>query len=152
MCFMCIQGNLWFVLFIDCNVKHSHFTKHKFHPYNTCNVRMYLKSTGPLLISMSTGLVGWRRKRGGGEGVTRPPNFTHCLHNELHCSIVDRIACRHYSSRKSHFCCSKKCRPPSQSIFLRLCKALLTIHGILLCTCTLTVSFHSRLLHTSLFG
>ena len=50
-----------------------------------------------------------------------PPNFTHCLHNELHCSIVDGIACRHCSSRKSHFCCLKKCRPPSQNIFLRLC-------------------------------
>ena len=45
-------------------------------------------------------------------GGHRPPNFTHCLHNELHCSIVDRIACRHCSSRKSHFCCLKKCRPP----------------------------------------
>ena len=50
-----------------------------------------------------------RRRKRGGEGATRPPNFTHCLHNELYCSIVDRIAC---SSRKSHFCCLKKCRPP----------------------------------------
>ena len=51
---------------------------------------------------------------GGGRGGDSPPppNFTHCLHNELHCSIVDRIACRHCSSRKSHFCCLKKCRPP----------------------------------------
>ena len=54
-------------------------------------------------------------------GGHRPPNFTHCLHNELYCSIVDRIACRHCSSRKSHFCCLKKCRPPpSQNIFLHL--------------------------------
>ena len=45
-------------------------------------------------------------------GGHRPPNFTHCLHNELHCSIVDRIACRHCSSRKSHFCCLKKMSPP----------------------------------------
>ena len=75
-------------------------------------------------------MVSWshrRRKRGGGgEGARgrlapppsfklgghRPPNFTHCLHNELHCSIVDRIACRHCSSRKSHFCCLKKMSPP----------------------------------------
>ena len=45
-------------------------------------------------------------------GGHRPPNFTHCLHNELHCSIVDRIACRHCSSRKSHFCCLEKMSPP----------------------------------------
>ena len=38
-------------------------------------------------------------------GGHRPPNFTHCLHNELHCSIVDRIAC---SSRNSHFLLFKK--------------------------------------------
>ena len=65
---------------------------------------------------------------GGGKGGNSPlPNFTHCLHNELHCSIVDGIACRHCSSRKSHFCCLKKCRPPppppSQNIFLRLWEA-----------------------------
>ena len=42
---------------------------------------------------------------GGARGATRPPNYTHCLHNELHCSIVDDNACRHCSSRKSHFCC-----------------------------------------------
>ena len=44
-----------------------------------------------------------RRRKRGGEGATCPPkfqvggasplNFTHCLHNELYCSIVDRIAC-----------------------------------------------------------
>ena len=51
-------------------------------------------------------------------GGHRPPNFTHCLHNEPHCSIVDRIACRHCSSRKSHFCCLKKCRPPPKSEYL----------------------------------
>ena len=45
-------------------------------------------------------------------GGASPPNFTHCLHNELHCSIVDRIACRHCSSRKSHFCCLKKKSSP----------------------------------------
>ena len=45
-------------------------------------------------------------------GGASPPNFTHCLHNELHCSIVDRIACRHCSSRKSHYCCFKKMSPP----------------------------------------
>ena len=45
-------------------------------------------------------------------GGHRPPNFTHCLHNKLHCSVVDRIACRHCSSRKSHFCCLKKMLPP----------------------------------------
>ena len=65
-----------------------------------------------------------RRRKRGGKGATRPPNFTHCLHNELHCSIVDRIACRHCSSRKTHFCCLKKMSPPppppSQNIFLRL--------------------------------
>ena len=32
-------------------------------------------------------------------GGASPPNYTHCLHNELHCSIVDGIAYRHYSSR-----------------------------------------------------
>ena len=64
-----------------------------------------------------------RRRKWGGKGATRPPsfklggiarppNFTYCSHNELHCSIVDGIACRHCSSRKSHFCCLKKCRPP----------------------------------------
>ena len=45
-------------------------------------------------------------------GASPPPNFTHCLHNELHFSVVDSIACRHCSSSKSHFCCLKKCRPP----------------------------------------
>ena len=25
---------------------------------------------------------------GGGEALPPPPNFTHCLHNELHCGIV----------------------------------------------------------------
>ena len=54
----------------------------------------------------------YRRRKRGGEGATRPPNFTHCLHNELYCSIVDHIACRHCSSRKSHFCCFKKMSPP----------------------------------------
>ena len=49
---------------------------------------------------------------GGARGRLAPPNFTHCLHNELHCSIVDCIACRHCSSRKSHFCCLKKMSPP----------------------------------------
>ena len=29
---------------------------------------------------------------GGQGGDSPPPNFTHCLHNELHCSIVDGIA------------------------------------------------------------
>ena len=39
-----------------------------------------------------------RRRGQGGDsppkiqvGGHRPPNFTHCLHNELHCSIVDVV-------------------------------------------------------------
>ena len=36
-------------------------------------------------------LICHRRRKRGGEGATRPPNFTHCLHNELHCSIVDLL-------------------------------------------------------------
>ena len=69
-----------------------------------------------------------RRRKQGARGVTcPPPKFqvgggiappptlpTACLHNQIHCSIVDGIACRHCSSRKSHFCCLKKCRPPPQ--------------------------------------
>ena len=65
-----------------------------------------------------------RRKWGRGQlapkfqvgGGHRPTNFTHCLHNELHCSIVDGIACRHCSSRKSHFCCLKKMSPPPPQV------------------------------------
>ena len=37
-----------------------------------------------------------RKKRGAGgrgEGATCPPNFTHCLHNELHWSIVTFHIC-----------------------------------------------------------
>ena len=54
---------------------------------------------------------------GGGDSPPPPPSFdfTHCLHNELHCSIVDCIACRHCSSRKSHFCCLKKNVAPTSS-------------------------------------
>ena len=87
------------------------------HDYNYCHAFEKLRAEMYILHR--------RRKRGGGGqggqlapppkfqvgGHRPPPNFTHCLHNELHCSIVDS---RHCSSRKSHFCCLKECRPPPQ--------------------------------------
>ena len=42
-----------------------------------------------------------------------PPNFTHCLHNKLHCSIVDDIACIGIVPQGNHiFFCLKKMSPP----------------------------------------
>ena len=82
-----------------------------------------------------------RRKRGGGGGQGgdspppsfklgghHPPNFTHCLHNELYCSIVVVDVVPHLCSlmrEGNHiFVVLKKCCPLSQSIFLRLCWCL----------------------------
>ena len=41
------------------------------------------KSSNQAVIGVGSGGGGGR-----GAGATRPPNFTHCLHNELYCSIV----------------------------------------------------------------
>ena len=76
-----------------------------------CIVRTSCMQCPSLLALIHIG-VGSGGARGG---ATRPPpNFTHCLRNEFYCSIVDGIACRHCSSRKSRFCCLKKMSPPPQ--------------------------------------
>ena len=75
------------------NVKTPNLPNHKFS-----NPSSYLCSSGLEINNNHR-----RRKRGGQGGRLappsfklgghRPPNFTHCLHNELHCSIVNGIAC-----------------------------------------------------------
>ena len=47
---------------------------------------------------------------GGGGGIT--PNFTHCLHNDLHCSRRCSSFVSTNGRRKSHFCCLKMSPPP----------------------------------------
>ena len=47
--------------------------------------------------------MGVESEGGRGGGVTRPPppNFTHCLHNELHYSTVVDIAFHYFVSTNS---------------------------------------------------
>ena len=65
-----------------------------------------------------------RRRKQGWLAPPPPPNFTHCLHNELHCSIVDRGIVPQGNHIYFLLFKKKKCRPPSQNIFLRLCHVI----------------------------